>query len=345
VRDFDLLAYIGRFQPFHNGHKHVIDIALERAERVAVVIGSHDKPRSPRNPWYTHERAEMIRACYSPSEQARLLFVPQVDHTYNLDKWLAGVTTGVYTAAWIKWKPDAWKIGLIGFDKDDTSFYLHHFPQWNPVYYDPRKIINATDIRRSYFDMNNSLPAVYAERDVLPPATLEFMQKFAVTYDYLDVRDEWKAIEAYKRAWAFSPFAPTFQTADAIVVQAGHVLLVQRDTAPGKGLWALPGGFVNPGEKVKDAALRELKEETKIRISGAQLRGSIVAQRMFDDPNRSERGRTVTQAYLIRLNEKTLPKVEGASDARQAKWVPLGQLTRTNMFEDHFDIIEAMVAF
>lgn len=70
------------------------------------------------------------------------------------------------------------------------------------------------------------------------------------------------------------------------------------------------------------------------------LRGSLKAQRTFDDPFRSARGRTITQAFFFQLrNDPDLPKVKGHDDARQAFWVPLADLNASRLFEDHYAII------
>ena len=119
-------------------------------------------------------------------------------------------------------------------------------------------------------------------------------------------------------------------------------MLIQRGGFPGKGLWALPGGFLNDEEKILDAVIRELKEETRIKVPAAVLRGSIVAQKVFDDPHRSSRGRTIDHAFLFHLHENGLPKVKGDDDAAFAKWIPLSEVKREMMFEDHFSIIENM---
>ena len=101
--------------------------------------------------------------------------------------------------------------------------------------------------------------------------------------------------------------------------------------------------------------LRELREETKIAVPPGMLRGSIVASRVFDEPNRSSRGRTVTHGFLIHLKNETvlpalrtrrakLPEVEAADDAEKAQWWPLADVRRDMMFEDHFDIILALTS-
>jgi bifunctional NMN adenylyltransferase/nudix hydrolase len=91
-----------------------------------------------------------------------------------------------------------------------------------------------------------------------------------------------------------------------------------------------------------DGAIRELKEETKIKVPVPVLKGSIKESKTFDAPNRSTRGRTITQAFYIDLGfDEKLPKVKGSDDAEKAFWVPLNEVVaqRDKFFEDHFHII------
>ena len=167
--EFNTLAFIGRFQPFHNGHKAVVDSALTRADRVAIIIGSHEQARNARNPLSTQERIDMISAVY-PTEVAdgRIQFVPMVDHTYNMDRWIAAVQAAVNTVAFTPFSPDPVKIGLIGHAKDATSFYLKSFPTWGSVAVANVRGINATDIRDAFFegrDFSAKMPE--AAHDVL----------------------------------------------------------------------------------------------------------------------------------------------------------------------------------
>ena len=89
-------------------------------------------------------------------------------------------------------------------------------------------------------------------------------------------------------------------------------------------------------------SLRELREETGIKVPEKVLRGSIRGNHVFAAPDRSQRGRTITHAIHIALEdgEWNLPKVKGSDDAARAKWIPISRLNSEEIFEDHYDIIQ-----
>src|SRR5262245_42800378 len=95
------------------------------------------------------------------------------------------------------------------------------------------------------------------------------------------------------------------------------VLLTQRGRAPHRGRMALPGGLVGEKEPLEKAALRELKEETGLRLVSAEQIGC------FGDPGRDPRGRVVTVAYLA-LVARGRP-VRAGSDAAAARWWPVAK--------------------
>lgn len=334
MKKYKLAVFIGRFQPFHNGHYSVVEQALKLADNVLVLIGSSGGPRTHRNPFTYFERDDMIRRAFALSY---VFTRPIHDHLYNDEAWIEEVQRVVNSFASERRAITDNDITLVGHSKDESSYYLKLFPQWH--HEDCGKVNDheATRIRESYFVDN------FVSRDDVPPPVYNFLQNFN-TGTYEQIRAEFEYVEEYKRLWADSPFPPTFVTVDSVVIQSGHVLLVKRGGYPGKGLWALPGGFLNPAEKIVDGMIRELREETRIKVPAPVLRGNIVTSRVFDDPHRSSRGRTITHAFLIRLPpEEALPKVRGSDDAEKARWVPLSEVKRDNMFEDHFHIIENLV--
>ena len=121
-------------------------------------------------------------------------------------------------------------------------------------------------------------------------------------------------------------------TVDTVVFHEGKVLLVKRGVEPFKGKWALPGGRVECGERVEDAALRELKEETGIE-------GELVTLiSVYSDPNRDPRGHYVSVAFLAVPKGSTEPKA--ATDAAEAKWFPLSEIPWNDLAFDHAQIIK-----
>jgi 8-oxo-dGTP diphosphatase len=85
-------------------------------------------------------------------------------------------------------------------------------------------------------------------------------------------------------------------TVDCVVFnEDGELLLIQRKNEPFKGKYALPGGFVDYGETVEHAAVRELKEETGVEAQDLKIVG------VYSDPDRDPRGHVVSVAYLIQF--------------------------------------------
>lgn len=339
-KTFDFLVFIGRFQPFHNGHKHIIDHALAQAEHVIILVGSSHEPRSLTNPWTFSEREQFLRSAFTGEEQQHLMVLPLMDDVYNDQNWTRLVQQSIHGVT-CRYPPKVGqtspRIGLIGHTKDASSFYLALFPQWEYVELAAYKNVSATPLREQYFCQG-------IIGDEFPTAVKAELASFQHSVTYQHIAAEWAFIESYKKGWDNTPYPPTFVTVDAIVVHSGHILLVERKARPGKGQWALPGGFVNQHERLHDAVLRELREETRIKVPKPVLAGSVVRSQVFDDPKRSERGRTITHAYLIELKpDGQLPKVKGGDDARSAFWLPLSELNPASMFEDHFHIIKNML--
>ncbi|MCO7226746.1 bifunctional nicotinamide-nucleotide adenylyltransferase/Nudix hydroxylase [Pleionea sp. CnH1-48] len=341
-KPFDFLVFIGRFQPLHNGHMKVINRALEQSQQLIILCGSAHQPRSVRNPWTVQEREQMIRACLSDEQNRRLHIAPLMDIVYNDESWVRNVqatVTGLVTAH----NPvphKAPKIGLIGHSKDQSSYYLNLFPQWKGVNVDNFQGISATTLRETFFADAESL----TDSDCLPCAVKTNLKEYAKTHDYKNIQEELTFVQKYKSAWEQSPYPPVFVTVDAVVVQSGHLLLIKRKAKPGKGLWALPGGFVQNDETLLNGCIRELREETRLKVPEPVLKGSLSSQRVFDDPHRSARGRTITHAFHFELKANaTLPKVRGSDDAEHAFWLPLSELEPGSLFEDHYFIIQSMI--
>src|SRR5690606_25959161 len=124
-----------------------------------------------------------------------------------------------------------------------------------------------------------------------------------------------------------------FVTVDIIVISPSNdgpqLLLIQRKKEPFAGHWALPGGFVDEGEDLPDAARRELQEETGIEVFGLTQLGA------FGKPGRDPRHHTVSVAFMTKVNASTI--AVAADDAKNADWFTLDKLPPLAF--DHADIV------
>jgi len=125
-------------------------------------------------------------------------------------------------------------------------------------------------------------------------------------------------------------------TADCIVITkeaAPKVLLIQRGDNPFKGEWAFPGGFMNMDETTEQCAIRELEEETGLKVNEVHQIGA------YSKVDRDPRGRTVTVAYLAIVAAPMA--VCGQDDAAKAQWFPLSALPELAF--DHEEIMQDAV--
>jgi bifunctional NMN adenylyltransferase/nudix hydrolase len=336
MKKYDIAVFIGRFQPFHIGHMKVIERALAVAENVLILIGSIDTPRSYRNPFTYDERVDMIADTFQVY-RGRMQFTGIQDYTYNDTLWIEQVQYAVEDYSKLFLGLEEPKIALIGHNKDNTSFYLKLFPQWDSIEVESDDNISGTNIRDLYFSNYINFGTMV----LLPKAVMDFLFQFMETTEYKNIAEDYLFVDKYKSAWSSAPYEPIFVTVDACIIQSGHILLIKRKARPGKDLWALPGGFLKPDEKIIDGMIRELREETKIKVPVPVLKGSIKKKEVFDDPNRSSRGRTITHAFLIELPpDVKLPEVKGSDDAKRARWWPLNMVKNNMMFEDHISVIQ-----
>lgn len=353
-KQFDTLVFIGRMQPFHLGHKAVIDKALECAHEVVVVLGSCFQPRSTKNPFTYEEREEMIEAVYKDEfnyagpqgrfKTRRVKVAPVMDYPYDDNAWVSAVQSAVDSVK------TGNTVGLIGHSKDHTSYYLKIFPDWrNHVEVENVEDINATDIRNALFERAYSEQKTF---ELVPDAAAEVLKK--IILDNGAIRGVWEGlvteyhqIKEYheKSQMKGFNFPSVFVTTDAVLTQSGYILLIKRGGFPYKDCWALPGGYLDKGKFIVENMIKELREETKLKVPDKVLKGSIKSVEMFDHPDRDPRGRTITHGFYIDLGfpDEKLPKVKGSDDAKHAEWVKLSDVTSDMMAFDHYHIIKRFI--
>lgn len=340
-------VFIGRFQPFHNAHLQTVRHALTMVEKLVIIVGSDRCARSPKNPWTGGERVTMITNCLSSDQCNRVLIERVPDYLYNDNLWIAAVQEIIARCI----DDDVGDVVLFGHKKDASSFYLKLFPRWELCDTGSWGDLDASHVRDLYFQQD-----FIGLKHLVPDEVLESMLDFSrplyghkqLIAPFALLKDEYDHLRDYRRLWEGAPFPPTFVTVDAVVVCSGHVLVVRRRSTPGKGLLALPGGFLNPRERIVEGAIRELKEETAIKLTSQELESMIVDEKVFDHPDRSLRGRTITHAFCVNVNQKQskLPQVKGMDDADKAFWLPLSEVfaREDEFFEDHAAIVRYFVS-
>jgi bifunctional NMN adenylyltransferase/nudix hydrolase len=367
---YNYALVVGRFQPYHNSHHELVKYALSLGETVLIVLGSAKSAPDIKNPFTPEQREKMIRACFPEDTQSRLKFFGVRDYPYHENVWISEIQNivrneieeqidlPIESDAMHNIELSKFKTCLVGHFKDETSYYLKLFPQWTfeSFYHSTNeaKVIHATDIRALYLNYGNKPNSSKAIWDKItkyvPKGVIDFLTDFFGTEDYENLVKSYNYIEEYKKNSKFvgMPFNPTFVTTDAVVTCKGHILVVRRGANPGKGLLALPGGFLADGLTLKQNVIKELKEETRIHIPSPILESSITNQEVFDYPHRSLRGRTITHAYYFHITtkmEEGLPLVKGGDDAEKAFWLPIASLgdNEDKFFEDHLSIIKTFL--
>jgi 8-oxo-dGTP diphosphatase len=123
-------------------------------------------------------------------------------------------------------------------------------------------------------------------------------------------------------------------TVDTIIQRDSRILLVKRKNNPFEGYLVLPGGFVNEGELVEDAAKREVKEETSLNIELLDILG------VYSDPTRDPRGHMMSTVFIAKISSNN-EKVDAVAqdDAAAIEWISLEVINTRNVGFDHKRII------
>ncbi len=131
----------------------------------------------------------------------------------------------------------------------------------------------------------------------------------------------------------------------ALILQGGRLLLVKRGSQPGLGKWSIPGGLVELGENVRDAMVRETREEVGLEVEAVRLID------VFDSITRDEKGDVQYHFVVVNFFVRVVGgSLQTASDILEAAWVPIDEVEECDLtdlfrrfFEKHHETIRELV--
>lgn len=324
---------VGRFQPFHLGHLALLERALREAPLVIVVLGSAWLARSPMHPFTWRERAAMIAAA-AGARADRLRFVPVRDCA-DEERWRAAVLRGVRAHAGTA-LPVRQFSGAPALRLDRPSA----LPGWDAALVPRRPGVGSGALRRALLAATTRAAGLAVLRDHLPAPVLDYLHGWVELPWLRTLMADWQALRAEGERWAGAPRLPVRVSADAVVRVGDSVLLMRRMAPPGEGLWALPGDEPRCRERLAQAAMRALRQQTGIGVLPLSLEDALRSVAVFDDPRRAWSGRAISHAHRFELGGHA-PGLRGG-DPAPAAWVPLDSLRGDSgsLVEDHHAILD-----
>lgn len=298
MKPYKMAVIIGRFQPFHNGHKKLIEHAYTLADSVLVLIGSHNLAPSIQNPLYAVTRAESVRLLF-PAAIIRYL-----DDEFCDKEWLQNLHAAIRQE--YPHEDFRERVCLVGSVKDDKQTNAigaalglrSEFVGIDDI------TVNGTNIREHLFDFG------FDDIDTLQIPELTW--RLLVMCWPAHLKAEWEYVREYKHQHEGKGYPPIYCTADVILhlELTDEVIVIVRKNQPGEGLLALPGGFVEQQESFQQCAERELMEEIGIEMI-PDLHGFCIA----DNPKRDPRARIISHVFFAtNLRNIRLQAGDDASD-------------------------------
>lgn len=351
---------IGKFQPLLKGQvEHLFKPAILNSDLVVVLLGSSGTARTCYNPFTNEDRIEMIKEAIADKSPIPFLYEPIRDFLYSETPvdWITQCQSKIknavdkYCDEVLKSKNQTIEVTLYGAENfEQEKEYLGWYPNWKVSIAKINEVNQSQDILEAVWDGS---PKLASFGDLLVPSTYEYLIKIAERIwaksihpsedRFEKFRLEHLYLKDYKARTQTGKYPTIFQTVDNVVYYKGYILLVKRKSQPGAGTWALAGGFLNADESCRDGAVRELQEETGLKVKPEWF----VSRETFDHPKRSLRGRTITNAFLWKIpDHRQVPQITAGSDAAKAKWFPLAEVLENmpeQIFEDHLDVILTLI--
>ena len=346
-------VYIGRFQPFHKGHKAIVDLTVKMmkpGDTFTIIIGSADQQETERNPLSASQRKEMLSI---ELEGYPVTILTINDSPYNYDLWiecLCAKMLGFKSAThedFLEKQEDFIKgfsnICIVGMENVEeyidriTKYYTYapaeHFDLGISSHIfselDTQTSVHGSSIRTlACSEDRDHLENFYSViKDLVDEKVLAYLK--TVNFPLIVYNAYIKGINYAESTGC--KYNSCFMTVDNIVFDKflDQVLLIKRKD---NGKLAIPGGFAEPYMNMKDNALRELEEETS--ITAKMLKDAFVKideseptliDAPYRDPRSSHKCNFVSAVYVwqskVDALKNFIPYVKAGDDAVDAVWL------------------------
>jgi bifunctional NMN adenylyltransferase/nudix hydrolase len=346
---------VGKFSFVTREIFHVLRKASDENDHVLIFVCSADRSKDYTMPFNKHDRADNILKTFEVNdglEKEDFSICLVKDNPVNKRQWITDVHSKLNE-----------RLNALYVDRKNLELNVYVSSESNHRYENifPEPIFNVNKV-----DMGISQELYedfYGMEDIsshIAPNMTNLYDKFRKDewydtyrkgYDFEDLKEEYEAVKFQKSQWEAAPFPPTFVTTDAVVYYKGYVLVVKRKGAVGKDLYCLPGGFLSQGDTIEEGVVKNLKKDTNIQVHENILSSNVRKVKTYDDPIRSLRGRIITNAGLVELDNVTslkgFPKVRKTKSQKEhAGWFSLFEIEnmRDMFFEDHYYIIKDLLS-
>jgi len=323
---------VGRMQPLHNGHVALIHKALKENEQVLLLLGSVNREVNFNNPFTYDERVKMVRNVF-PEEMYEELLIRGIKDKPTDDEWIQELIANIGQV-----EEDPSKVILYTSEKDAEWYKgstLYHVETLDS------KGLSATDIRNTWYTCEENL------YKLVPDYVCMEMTKLTHGDRWLNLRTEKiMCLKGKEQAIADHKFSnPIEPVAHAALIHDKQILLVQRNSTRGYGQWALPGGFIEHTETTREAAVRELREETGVDLMEHRVQEMAQAvEENIDDLS----VRTLGINYLY-VMDPSVEKPEVSIDDTEClayRWCPIADILSESMvlFYNHNVVVQRLLA-